>query len=98
MFSADRLPRAFDRNHANSPGIPLAGKGEPNLMPVLMKSVRVQGIFVGSREMLESLSRFVEVNAIKPVVDKVFDFTEVPQAYEYLAQGKHFGKVVVQMG
>ncbi|MFX8020257.1 zinc-binding dehydrogenase [Acinetobacter baumannii] len=35
---------------------------------------------------------------IRPVVDRVFGFDEVPAAYDYLQSGRHFGKVVVRVG
>ncbi|WP_429257799.1 zinc-dependent alcohol dehydrogenase family protein [Paraburkholderia sp. GAS334] len=58
---------------------------------------RLVGITAGSRAMLEQLVRFVDVNKIQPAVDKVFPFGEAPSAYEYLAGGRHFGKVVIDM-
>src|SRR5262245_59043832 len=35
----------------------LTGGGEVNPLPILMKNVRVQGIYVGSREMFEAMNR-----------------------------------------
>lgn len=58
---------------------------------------RLAGIYVGSRAMLEDLARFVEQHAIVPVVDRVFAFDEAQEAYRYLRQGAHFGKVVVRV-
>jgi NADPH:quinone reductase-like Zn-dependent oxidoreductase len=58
---------------------------------------RLVGITAGSRAMLEQLVRFVDVNKINPAVDKVFPFDAAPSAYEYLAGGRHFGKVVIDM-
>ncbi|MCX4176520.1 MULTISPECIES: zinc-dependent alcohol dehydrogenase family protein [Paraburkholderia] len=58
---------------------------------------RLAGITAGSRAMLEQLVRFVDVNQINPAVDKVFPFDAAPSAYEYLAGGRHFGKVVVDV-
>lgn len=58
---------------------------------------RLAGIFVGSRAMLDALAKFVEVNRIVPVVDRVFGFDQAREAYEYLDAGKHFGKVVVRV-
>ena len=37
----------------------LSGAGQVNPMPILMKNVRVQGIFVGSREMFEAMNRAI---------------------------------------
>jgi NADPH:quinone reductase-like Zn-dependent oxidoreductase len=56
---------------------------------------RVQGVFVGSREMHEALARFVEVARITPVVDRTFPLGEAPEAYRYFEAGKHFGKVAL---
>ncbi len=58
-------------------------------------ATRMQGVYVGSRQMHEDLARFVEVAQIKPVVDRVFAGTEAPDAFRYLAAGKHFGKVAL---
>jgi NADPH:quinone reductase-like Zn-dependent oxidoreductase len=73
----------------------LSGAGEFNPLPILMKAVRVQGIFVGSRAMFEAMTRAIEVNQLRPVVDRVFPFEEAPAALAYLESGAHFGKVVV---
>ena len=58
---------------------------------------RLSGIYVGSRQMLEDLNRLVEVANIHPVVDRVFPFEAVREAYAFLDAGKHFGKVVIQL-
>lgn len=36
----------------------------------------------------------IEALAIKPVIDKVFGFDEVPQAFQHLQKGP-FGKIVI---
>ena len=43
------------------------------------------------------MNRLITANQIKPVIDKVFSFEEVPAAYEYLASQKHVGKVVIKI-
>lgn len=78
-------------------GVLTQGEGLDS-MKVLMKSLRVQGIFVGSREMSEALNRAVTEAKLKPVIDRVFDFNEVPAALKYLHSGSHFGKIVVRIG
>jgi NADPH:quinone reductase-like Zn-dependent oxidoreductase len=75
----------------------LAGVGTFNPISVLMKAVRVQGVFVGSRAMFEDMNRLIAGEGIKPVIDRVFPFTEAPAAFKYLESGSHFGKVVVKM-
>jgi NADPH:quinone reductase-like Zn-dependent oxidoreductase len=71
--------------------------GEFNPISLITGAKRLSGIFVGSRGMGEDLSRFVGVNKIAPVVDRVFDFEQTPAAYEYLKSGAHFGKVVIRV-
>jgi threonine dehydrogenase-like Zn-dependent dehydrogenase len=53
----------------------------------------------GSRADLEAVSAFLETNKVKvePIIDKVFPFREAPEAYRYLAAGKHVGKVVIKV-
>ena len=62
---------------------------------ILFRSVRVQGIFVGSRTMFEDMNRAVVAHALRPVVDRVFPFAESPAALRHLESGQHFGKVVI---
>ena len=76
----------------------LAGvASELRVTDILMKSLRVNGIYVGSREMFESLIRAVTQHTLKPVIDRVFPFADARAAYEHLQSGKHFGKVVISI-
>ncbi len=74
----------------------LAGAGEVNLMPVLMNGLRVQGIFVGSRQMFERMNAAIALHKLRPVVDKVFSFGEAQEAYRMMASGAHFGKIAIR--
>jgi NADPH:quinone reductase-like Zn-dependent oxidoreductase len=76
----------------------LAGKGEFNPTAVLMKAVKMQGIFVGSRQMFEDMNRMLLLhNHLKPVIDKTFEFGEARDAFKYMESGSHFGKIVVKI-
>ena len=79
-------------------GVLTGPRGEVNTNGVFQKSLRVRGVNVGSRRMFEALNRALIANELRPIVDRVFPFAEVRQAYEYLASGAHFGKVVVRVG
>jgi NADPH:quinone reductase-like Zn-dependent oxidoreductase len=77
----------------------LAGAQAPlSLLPILMKQIRVQGILVGHREGFEAMNGAIAASALAPVVDRVFPFAELPAAFEHLASGRQFGKVVVEVG
>ncbi|MGI9035533.1 MAG: zinc-dependent alcohol dehydrogenase family protein [Pyrinomonadaceae bacterium] len=75
----------------------LSGQGEINPVFILMKAVKMQGIFVGSRQMFEDMNRLVSLHSLKPVIDKVFEFSEVRDALRYMEAGAHFGKIVVKI-
>jgi NADPH:quinone reductase-like Zn-dependent oxidoreductase len=74
-----------------------ASEETPNLTTALMKGVRVQGIFVGSRQMFEDLNRTIALHSIRPVVDRRFAFDDTQAALSYFETGSHFGKVVIEL-
>lgn len=75
----------------------LSGVSSPlNILPILMKNVRLQGILVGHREGFEAMNRAISVNRLRPVVDRSFPFEDAPQAFEFLASGGHFGKICLR--
>jgi len=65
---------------------------------IMGRRANVQGISVGSTQMFEALNRALTANAIKPVIDKVFGFDDAPAAYQHMAAGAHFGKIVIRVG
>jgi len=65
---------------------------------VFMKSIRLQGIYTGSRAMFEDMNKAITVNKLKPVIDRVFEFDEIGEALKYMESGSHFGKIVVRIG
>lgn len=75
----------------------LEAAGEFSYVPIFMKLIRLQGVFVGSRQMFEDLNRAVTVGNLQPVVDRTFEFGEVREALRYMQSGAHFGKIVVKI-
>jgi NADPH:quinone reductase-like Zn-dependent oxidoreductase len=74
----------------------LSGRGgEANPLPILMKSVRVQGIYVGSRAMFEAMNQAIALHQLHPVIDRVFPFEQAPEALRYMESGAHFGKIAL---
>ncbi|MGL5924254.1 zinc-dependent alcohol dehydrogenase family protein, partial [Chroococcidiopsis sp.] len=69
---------------------------ELNIVPIVQQNVRIQGIHVGSRDTLEAMNRVVALHKLKPVVDRVFSFEEVPEAFKYMESGAHFGKICIR--
>jgi NADPH:quinone reductase-like Zn-dependent oxidoreductase len=75
----------------------LAGRGEFDPRLMMLKSARLQGIFVGSREMFEEMNRAISLGRMRPVVDRVFEFDELPDGLNYMASGAHFGKICIRV-
>jgi len=73
----------------------LSGAGEMDPRPVLVKSIKMQGIYVGSREMFQAMNRAIALARLKPVIDRVFPVAEVQEAMKYMQTGAHFGKVCI---
>lgn len=78
-------------------GVLSGGQSDLNITPVLMQNIRVQGVLVGHRRGFESMCRALEYHRVHPVVDRTFDFDRVPDAFEHMVSGKHFGKICIRM-
>ncbi len=59
------------------------------------RGVRVDSVYVGSVRHFEAMNAAIARAGLRPVVDRVFPFERAREAYEHLASGAHFGKVVV---
>ncbi len=67
----------------------------PNLAPLMWANADINGILVGSGEHFAAMNAFIAEHGITPVIDRVFPFAEIHAAYDHLASGGHFGKVVI---
>ncbi len=72
-------------------------QGEVNIAPLVMNRLHVVGILVGSREAFMDMRRFIESSDIKPVISDRFAFDALPEAFRHMQDGKHFGKIVVEV-
>jgi NADPH:quinone reductase-like Zn-dependent oxidoreductase len=62
-----------------------------------MSGVTLRGKEVGSREMFGAMNRSLSHSKIRPVVDKLFAFDQLPEALGELGAGNHFGKLVLSI-
>jgi NADPH:quinone reductase-like Zn-dependent oxidoreductase len=65
-------------------------------LPLLVKHVVLQGIFVGHRRAFEDMNRAIDRLKIKPVIDKVYGLADLPAALDHLERGP-FGKIVIRL-
>ena len=77
-------------------GLLIGMSAEVDLVAFMGKSARVEAIEVGSREMFEMMNRAIRFHRMRPVVDRVFEFSEVADALKYLKEARHFGKVCLR--
>ena len=66
------------------------------LGPVVTRHIRLQGITVGNGEDFTNMAAAMEQHTLVPVIDRIFAFEELRSALDYLASGKHFGKVCIR--
>jgi NADPH:quinone reductase-like Zn-dependent oxidoreductase len=66
------------------------------LGPIVTRHVRLQGITLGSRDDFEAMTRAMALHGLRPVIDRVFDFEALPEAFDHLASGKQFGKICIR--
>ncbi len=95
----DTLPKAI-RALGYGGHIAIIGglSGFANAMPIgsfIGRSVKVTGIYVGSRADFEAMNAFITQHQLRPLVDKVFTFDNAPAAYDHMASGNHMGKIVI---
>ncbi len=102
LGGAGTLPRSFQAVRTGGQisliGVLTGNAGEVNPLPVLMKNLRVQGIYVGSREMFEAMNRAIALHQLRPVIDRVFPMTDVRAALRHQESGAHFGKICLSAG
>lgn len=63
----------------------------------MRKSIRMQGIYVGSRRMFLDMNRAISANRMKPVIDRTFAFSDAKEAYRAMLAAGHFGKLVIEL-
>jgi NADPH:quinone reductase-like Zn-dependent oxidoreductase len=72
-------------------------QADVDLVKLMGSSATIRAIDVGSRAMFEAMNRTVESARIRPVIDRTFAFDEARDAFRYLRQGAHFGKVCIRV-
>ena len=66
-----------------------------DVRPILGKQIKIHGIYVGSRSQFVSMNTAISQSQLKPVVGKVFSFSEAPDALRQMESASHFGKIVI---
>jgi NADPH:quinone reductase-like Zn-dependent oxidoreductase len=67
-----------------------------DILPFILQQGAIRTLSVGSRDAFEKMNRALEANRIRPVIDREYRLSEVPDAFARLEQGP-FGKVVIRV-
>lgn len=97
----DTLPKALDvlahGGHLALIG-GLSGYGSDLPTDSLMWiNATASGVYVGSREDFEAMNRFVGEHGVRPQIDRVFEFEQAQEAFDYLRSGSFLGKIVIRL-
>ena len=65
-----------------------------NPFDIIGRQIQVRGIYTSTTEDLHDLARACEASKLRPCIDRVFPFDEIPVAYDYLESQQHIGKIV----
>lgn len=81
-------------------GFWLAGDGALPVDPsaLFYSGCRLRCIAIGNKAQQAAMNQTVERSGLKPLVDRVFGFDEVPEAFRHLRSGRVFGRVVIDHG
>ncbi|KAG4420474.1 hypothetical protein IFR04_006394 [Cadophora malorum] len=73
-------------------------KEQPGCLDVLRNLCTIRTLLVKIRTQFKDMNRTIEANSIKLVVDKkAFFFKEAKEAYQYIWDQKHFGKLTIKI-
>jgi NADPH:quinone reductase-like Zn-dependent oxidoreductase len=79
-------------------GFVSGNKVDLDLMPIIVKAIRIQGNNTGSAADLGEAVAAIASHRISPVVDQVYDIDSVRKAYQTLGSGgAHFGKLAINL-
>jgi NADPH:quinone reductase-like Zn-dependent oxidoreductase len=94
---AGTLPRSIAATRISGTialvGVLTGGQIDP--APIMRKSIRLQGLYVGSRRMFAEMNAALAAHQIHPVIHRSFPFDQARDAFRALADAQHFGKIVI---
>lgn len=70
-----------------------------NLRPgvIFNKQLHIMGSVMGSPKDFENLLSFYSKHALHPIIHKSFNLNNAPEAFQYMNNGQHFGKITLKI-
>jgi len=75
-----------------------AGRDDPSMRTIFSHLCALRPVYVGSRAQHEEMVRSIDEWGLKPVLEVSEGWEDAGRAYDEFNKGKHFGKVVVDIG
>lgn len=82
--------------HIATIGILSGVSAQLELVPMLLKQFRLQGVLVGSRENQIDMVRAMNASSMRPVLDRSFGLEEIVEAFRHQESNRHFGKICLE--
>ncbi len=70
---------------------------ELNPQQIFWKQLLIMGSTMGSDADFEKMLQFVTTHQIRPIIDRVFKLDQINEAFDYMAEGNQFGKIVIEI-
>ena len=70
---------------------------EVSIPALFSNQLRISGISIGSRADQEDMIRAMEVNRLKPIIDRSFALEDIAGAFTHYESQRHFGKVCLEL-
>jgi NADPH:quinone reductase-like Zn-dependent oxidoreductase len=67
---------------------------DTNVLYSSVATIRV--VFAGNRAQFIEMNRAIAANRLRPIIDRVFTFEEIPAAFRYYEDARPLGKVVIR--
>jgi NADPH:quinone reductase-like Zn-dependent oxidoreductase len=68
-----------------------------DLRRIFWHHLKVLGSSLGSRDELRSVLAYITTSHIRPIIDTIYPLADASQAQQRLAEGDHFGKIVLRI-
>lgn len=83
--------------HISLIGVLTGTSGDIQTVQILRKSIRIDGIYVGSKAMFASLLKAITQAQLHPVIDSTFTIDTATEAFRRMESAQHVGKIVVKV-
>lgn len=74
-----------------------AGDAKIKMFPVFWNQLDIRGTSMGSPADFRAMLEFISEHRIKPVIDRVYDVSEIVPAMERMQDAAQFGKIVLRL-